>query len=141
MSDYLTKDTLNRDFRSIDTWDVIAVIALFLGSSVMSTAAVIQFFGLDFGAVAYTAGQATEITYAMIFPAIGLILGVATNEVTRDDVGSMSDGEKLAISTVIVGLLAFALSPDIASLVTDYTIGQVVYIVAHVVSGLIIASE
>ncbi|TMT85829.1 hypothetical protein E2L06_04165 [Haloterrigena sp. H1] len=141
MSDYLTKDTLNRDFRSIDTVDIIAILALFMGSAVMSTAAVIQFFGYDFATVVYTAGQATEVSIAMILPALGLIIGVATNETSREDVEKMSDGEKSAIGIVVVGLLAFALSPDIASLVTDYTIGQVIYMTAHVGSGLIIASE
>lgn len=141
MSDYLSTDVLNREVSSIDTWDVLAVLALFLGSSVMSTAAVIQYFGFDFATVAYTAGQATEITYAMTLPVIGLVLAVATNEVTRDDVTSMSDGEKAAIGTVIIGLAAFALSPDIASLVTDHIAGQIVYISAHVGSGLVIASE
>jgi hypothetical protein len=141
MSDYLNGDTLNRDFGSIDTVDVIALFALVLGAGVMSTAAVIQLFGHDLATVVHTFGTSTEITYAMVLPVIGLVLAVSTNEFDRDSVEGMSDAEKAAILTVVLGLAAFAISPDIASLVTDHTIGQVAYIVAHGASGLVIASE
>lgn len=132
---------INEPISEVDTVDVASFVAVFLGVSVLCGAAVVQYFGYDLGTVAYTLGEATELSYAILLPAAGYVAMVVTNGVDRDSWDNMSQAEQGAVAVGLGSLVLFVVSPDIASAVETSMLGQAGFVIVHVLAAGVLASE
>ena len=130
-----------KTYSEIDTVDVLAFLAVFLGTSVLSGLAAITFAGYDMAAVATTLGQSTAIQYAMAAPLIGYVAAIATNGMKDGDFSGYTREEKIAFTVGLGGLVVFVLSPDLVAWVQGSTLAQIGYVALSSVSVLAIAAH
>ena len=132
---------LNNPLNKIDSTDIITIITVTLG--VGSVAGFLDFSaaGYAFSDVLYTFGAKTEITLGLGAALAGLVYGVATNGLTRDQFEDMSQGEQAAVAITGALVVVMVLSPDLASFVQDSTVAGGVVTFAGLVSSAVIASE
>ena len=130
-----------KTYSEIDTVDVLAVLAVFLGTAVLSGLATITFAGYDMAAVATTLGQSTDIQYAMAVPLVGYIAAILTNGMKDGDFSGYNREEKIAFVVGFAGLAVFVLSPDLVAWVEGSTLAQIGYVSLSTVSVLAIAAN
>lgn len=131
----------NEPFDSMDTVDIVSVVAIFLGAAVMSGFATITMAGYDLSAILYTFGTSTEISFALSFILAGGVAAVVTNGVDRENFRDMSDAETIAIAVLAISAVLYVVSPDLASFVQSNVWYQGIYTAISTFAGVVLASE
>lgn len=101
---------------SMDTWDVGAIIAAFLGSATIAGHADIEYAGYELATEWFSLGG-SEVTFAAGIAALALIIAYITNQ--ADVFSADPDMSQLEVVAVVVGLGAVAAAVVFPDAVAD----------------------